>query len=307
MSRRRKRDMHANHERWLVSYADFITLLFAFFVVLYASSQMDKAKMGKLAVAIEGAFRQMGVFNKNASLVAGEETVAAEAVDMPIEPQIENGGPTSARTRQMWGADASKRIEAEPPSTALPPDVNQNGFTKLQMRALKRELEKVLAAEIKRREVGLRIGPEGLVVSLREMGFFDSGSSVLKPRSEAALGRIAILLREKDSSLRVEGHTDNVPIHTAQFNSNWELSTARATEIIKLLIAKYQFPPERLSAAGYGEFHPVAANTSAEGRRQNRRLDLVILAAAEHDAARTKADSRSANESNALRTPSAAH
>jgi chemotaxis protein MotB len=162
------------------------------------------------------------------------------------------------------------------------------------MRSLKRELERVLTAEIDRREVALHIGPEGLVVSLREMGFFDSGSSALKPGSEAALTRIAILLREKGAALRVEGHTDNVPIHTTQFNSNWELSTARATEIIKLLIAKYDFPPDRLSAAGYGEFHPVAANTSPEGRRQNRRLDLVILAAPGQNASGDRAGNGSA-------------
>jgi chemotaxis protein MotB len=119
---------------------------------------------------------------------------------------------------------------------------------------------------------------EGLVVSLREIGFFASGSATLKPGSEASIARIAAILRDRRVSMRVEGHTDDVPIHTSQFTSNWELSTARATEMIKLLIARYGFLPGRLSAAGYGEFHPLASNHSAEGRRQNRRLDLVILA-----------------------------
>jgi chemotaxis protein MotB len=294
VNRKRKHGAHANHERWLVSYADFITLLFAFFVVLYASSQVDKAKMNKLSVAIEGAFKQMGVFNKNGTAAPNENPVEDN------ESSLEHKAVAS--TGAVVGA-----------STAAPtPEMNQQGFTKSQMRNMKRELEQLLAAEIKRREVALHIGPEGLVVSLREMGFFDSGSSSLKPGSEAALERIVMLLREKDAEMRVEGHTDNVPIHTVQFNSNWELSTARATEIIKLLIAKYGFPPDRLSAAGYGEFHPVADNANAEGRRQNRRLDLVILAAPGQDASRVRggnevAISETTNNARVSGAGSAAH
>jgi chemotaxis protein MotB len=142
---------------------------------------------------------------------------------------------------------------------------------------LKQELEAALAPEIQRREIALRIGPEGLVVSLREVGFFDSGSATLRKESEKAFARIAELLRQYPCNIRVEGHTDNVPIHTAQFASNWELSTARATEVIRKFILEYQFAPNRLSAAGYSEYHPASTNATEDGRRMNRRIDLVIV------------------------------
>ena len=118
---------------------------------------------------------------------------------------------------------------------------------------------------------------EGLVVSLREFGFFDSGSAGIKPESLPALDRIASILSIRTCKLRIEGHTDNVPIHTAQMASNWELSTARATAVIRVLIIGHRFAPERLSAAGYAEFHPVASNLTPQGRAQNRRVDIVIL------------------------------
>jgi len=142
---------------------------------------------------------------------------------------------------------------------------------------LQAELEKTLAAEIQRKEIALRREPDGLVISLREVGFFESGSALMKSTSQAAFDRIAGMLRQRDCRLRIEGHTDNVPIHTAQFPSNWELSTSRATEIVRLLIVRNGFGPNRLSAAGYAEYHPLATNLTAEGRGTNRRVDIVIL------------------------------
>ena len=142
---------------------------------------------------------------------------------------------------------------------------------------LENELQTVLAAEIKRQEISMRREPDGLVISLREVGFFESGSAQMKSTSEPAFDRIATMLRERNYRLRIEGHTDNVPIHTAQFSSNWELSTARATEIIRLLIVRSGFTADRLSAGGYAEYHPIASNGTTEGRGMNRRVDIVIL------------------------------
>jgi chemotaxis protein MotB len=116
-----------------------------------------------------------------------------------------------------------------------------------------------------------------LVVSLREIGFFESGSAEIRPSSEAAIHRLAAALAAQENNIRIEGHTDNVPIHNARFASNWELSTARATNITRLFVTGYNFPPFRLSAAGYAEFHPAAANSTIEGRATNRRVDIVIL------------------------------
>jgi len=123
----------------------------------------------------------------------------------------------------------------------------------------------------------MRREPDGLVISLREVGFFESGSAQMKAASEPAFDRIATLLRERNCRVRIEGHTDNVPIHNAQFSSNWELSTSRATEIVRVLIVRDGYSPGGLSAAGYAEFHPIASNASAEGRSMNRRVDIVVL------------------------------
>jgi chemotaxis protein MotB len=261
MSRKKRPHAHENHERWLVSYADFITLLFAFFVVLYASSQVDKKKMGQLATAIQQAFQQMGVFQ---------------------------GGRVPSVTNAESGASLD---HAEELSRALQENVSEPAMSRADLPGLKRELEIALEPEIRRHEVALHVGPEGLVVSLRELGFFNSGSAVLRPGSEGAFGRIASLLLRYDCFVRVEGHTDNVPIHTSQFASNWELSTARATEVLRKFEFQYGFSPERLSAAGYGEYQPIATNKTEEGRRTNRRIDLVILG---HEK-RHKSSEKSAN------------
>ena len=258
MSRRKRRSSRISHERWLVSYADFITLLFAFFVVLYASSQVDKRKVGRLALAIQVAFQEMGVFQASTT-----EVPIDLATPMPFSTAqaIEN----TERTASL-GRIASR------PDGALGTGVENGDLAELQA-----ELETALAAEIKRQEIVLRRNPDGLVISLREVGFFESGSAQMKSASEAAFDRIAGILRQRDYRLRIEGHTDNAPIHNSQFPSNWELSTSRATEIVRLLIVRDGFGPDRLSAAGYAEYHPVASNLTREGRGMNRRVDIVIL------------------------------
>jgi len=145
--------------------------------------------------------------------------------------------------------------------------------------AIRQQLEKLLAPEIQRHEVAFRMKPEGLVVSLQEIGFFDSGSAQIKTQAMDALGRVATFLHNRSCMLRVEGHTDTVPIHNQSFASNWELSTARAAGLVRILIEKYGFSPASLSAAGYGEYHPVADNSTPEGQQLNRRVDIVILSA----------------------------
>jgi len=260
MSRKKKAAEHVNHERWLVSYADFITLLFAFFVVLFSSSQVDKRKVGKIAMAIQEAFQQMGIFQ-----TANSRTPMVTADPLPAEniQLIEDGKGMSGRGKM---ASPFERIMGSPPSPNMGP--------------LQKQLTGALASEIQRHEVELKARGEGLVISLQEIGFFDSGSAQLRPGSEAAVQRIAEVLRAQPNNVRIEGHTDNVPIHNSQFASNWELSTTRATEMIRLFITHYEFPATRLSAAGYAQYHPVASNATAEGRAQNRRVDIVVLASA---------------------------
>ncbi|HEY6185702.1 MAG TPA: flagellar motor protein MotB, partial [Terriglobales bacterium] len=142
---------------------------------------------------------------------------------------------------------------------------------------LRHELEDALGDEIKKHEVQMRVTPEGLVVSLREVGFFNSGEADLLEDGQATLARIATILGGKGFEIRVEGHTDNIPIHTSQFKSNWELSTARATQVVSLLIEKYSFDPLLISAAGYSEYRPISGNETPQGRAANRRVDLVVV------------------------------
>ncbi len=255
--RRRQRSTHANHERWLVSYADFITLLFAFFVVLYSSSQVDQRKVGKLATAIQVAFQELGVFPASSKIAVVD---SSEPVPFNTVQAIENAERTAALGRI-----------APSPKGML--GASESG----DLSSLRQELEDALAPEIQRQEVAVLVGPDGLIVSLREIGFFDSGSAKIRDNSLSAFGRIAWLLAERPYRVRIEGHTDNRPIHNTEFSDNWDLSTARATELVRLLIMKYGFAPERLSAAGYAEYHPVSSNDTPELRAQNRRVDVVVV------------------------------
>jgi chemotaxis protein MotB len=265
MSRRKRSPGHSNPERWLVSYADFVTLLFAFFVVLYSSAQVDKRKVGKLALAIQVAFQELGVFPASTTQIPLDEH---EPMPFSTVQVIEN----AKRATELSPVSPS-------PNGALDAAAEEADLSQLQS-----ELQGALQHEIAMHAVTLHRETEGLIISLREFGFFDSGSAALKPSAMPALDRIASILSVRTCRLRIEGHTDNVPIHTPQMASNWELSTARATELVRLLIQRYRFPPERLSAAGYAEYHPIASNQTLQGRAQNRRVDVVILS--EHAASR---------------------
>ena len=246
MSRRRRRELaHSNHDRWLVSYADFITLLFAFFVVLYASSQVDKRKAGKLAVAIQSAFQDLGGFS-------------ASAAQIP---------PNALQVMQNAQSRSAPQPAPETSSEGSDPDLSM----------LRSQLQEALGREIAMDEIALHETPEGIVISMREFGFFESGSGALKASALPTLDRIASLLAVRTYKMRIEGHTDNVPIHTAQFSSNWELSTTRATEVVRLLMLRYRLDPGRLAAAGYAQYHPLSSNDTAQGRALNRRVDIVVL------------------------------
>src|SRR5579872_354174 len=238
MSRRRRRATRPSHDRWLVSYADFITLLFAFFVVLYSTAQVDRKKVSQLSTAIQAAFQQLGAYPSTGA------NTSQEIADI----------------NQIASAVSTSRAEEIP-----------------DLIGLRKELEQAMAPEILRGDVALRTGRDGLVISLREAGFFDSGSAGVRATSEPAFSRIATLLGEGHYNIRIEGHTDNVRIHNTLYSSNWELSTARSTEMIRLLVVKYGLDPERLSASGYGEYHPIASNSTEAGRALNRRVDLVVV------------------------------
>jgi chemotaxis protein MotB len=244
---RKKQPEHVNHERWLVSYADFITLLFAFFVVLFASSQTDKKKQVKLAAAMQIAFTPLGSFEAHSK--------TPPLIDL-------NGAPVS---------------DAPPAALTLPlPSTTSLETPEETEKRLKKFLaEQVAAKRIAPDSITMRITPDGLVISLHEAGFFPSGSAEVRASSVSIVSLLAATLPR--NPLRVEGHTDNVPIHTSQFATNWELSTTRATAIARILLDHGPIDPVNLSAAGYAEFHPVASNVTEDGRTQNRRVDIILL------------------------------
>ena len=236
-----------SQDRWLVSYADFITLLFGFFVVLYAFAKADQKKQVQVSQSIDSAFRSLGIF------------------------------PDALRRKGVNAEADGREAPAIPMNIVMGEEVLSPARVKGDLENMKRQLQQTLSNQVATHTVSIQMGRDGLVISLREAGFFDSGSATPKPQTMGTLRAIAASLRPTGYDLRIEGHTDNVPIHTSAFDSNWELSTARATSIARLLLDLDALPADRLSAAGYAEFHPVASNDTAEGRAQNRRVDLVVL------------------------------
>ena len=230
--KKKKHPEHVNHERWLVSYADFITLLFAFFVVMFASSQVDTKKVSGISDAFAAAMGE-------SFMMEGGRSILPEG--RPPPPETEGG----------------------------------KGEGKLP-----KELEKIARALADKREEmsGLKVlqRRNEIVIRLSDNVLFDSGDDTVKEPAVRVLTSIANELRHRPVDIRVEGHTDDVPIRTARFRSNWDLSAGRATAVIAQLSGPGRIAPTRLSAAGYGEFHPIASNATPEGRAQNRRVDLVI-------------------------------
>lgn len=239
-----------SHDRWLISYSDFMTLLFALFVVLFASSYRDNQAIKKLSQAIHIGFQQLGAFSGGSS---------NSGVAYPnLVPDTSIGTPSVLPVNM-------KKDEALVPLTV---DIPQ----------LRRELEAAIGEELRNHEVEMRVSPEGFVVSLRELGFFNSGQADLLPGAAGKIEKIAKVLTQHGLELRIEGHSDDQPIHTAEFRSNWELSTARAMAVLLLLVDDAGFDPKKISVAGYGQYRPVADNATPDGRKMNRRVDLVVVA-----------------------------
>ena len=251
MARKKEPEKAANHERWLVSYADFITLLFAVFVTLYAMSQSDKKKVEQVAASYRSAFGITGVSS------AGKPSITPKVDVAPI-PTV--------------------KPQAQTPS--VPKASKGNGKTKATHKDFKQmlvSLEKKLMDRKASEAVEVTVTPRGLVISLKEAGFFDSGSASIKPEAIPLLEEVAKVLAPYDNPLSFEGHTDNKPMRSAIFPTNWELSSGRATAIARQFIDHHGVDPQLVAVTGYGEFRPVANNNTEEGRRQNRRVDIVIV------------------------------
>src|ERR1022692_233543 len=251
---RKKTAAHANHERWLVSYADFMTLLFAFFVVMFASTQNNKNQAKDVSESVRQALEH-GQFSAAISTVLGRGKHEAKKAPLSKDATPERENPNAP--------------PPPPPPPAHPPDLAQSLDT----------LQKGLDSDLKTGKLQLRLDARGLIISLREKAFFASGDSSVAPDSLPMLAKIAAVVQSLPNSVRLEGHTDARPIHTSRFHSNWELSAARSIAMLELLRDRFQIPPSRMAVAGYAENSPVDTNDTEEGRAHNRRVDLVLLSA----------------------------
>jgi len=246
---RQQQSGHANHERWLVSYADFITLLFAFFVVMFASSQTDKAKAQQISDSVKQALEKGGI---------------SSAVKEVLGGTVDDRGKGNAMLKGPGGARKSPKEAPDPTVIEFLPSLQY--------------LNQELQDEIRLGKVQVSLQPRGLVVSLRQATFFPSGEDHVAPETYPAIGKIASLMIKLPNPIRLEGHTDSVPINTARFHSNWELSAARGIAMLDLLSTRFGVPVKKLAIAGYADTAPVDSNETEEGRAHNRRVDIVILA-----------------------------
>jgi chemotaxis protein MotB len=247
--RRKQQQTQVHHDRWLVSYADFITLLFAFFVVMFASTQSDRNKAKAVSDSVREALEH-GQFSTAISVVLGRGR--HESIRVPPVPERGND---------------PENLPPKPEPPRHPPDLAGS----------KQTLEKGLAKELEAGKIELRLEARGLVISLREAAFFASGDDKVSPSSFPIMEKIANVIRDIPQPLRLEGYTDSIPIHTARFRSNWELSSARAIAMLELLRDRYQMPEDRMSVAGYAENAPADSNETEVGRAHNRRVNIVVL------------------------------
>ena len=252
MRRRKAPPEHENHERWLVSYADFITLLFAFFVVMFASSQADKGRAQQVSDSVKRALEGQKMSAVVAAVLGGT---------------AKDKGQGNAMMKGPGGGEKTTKPDPEP----KPESKSVELLPSMQL------LTSELKAEIDSGRVQVSMEPRGLVVSFKQAALFPSGEDVISREAYASLDKVAAAIVKIPNPVRLEGHTDSRPIRTARFRSNWELSTSRSIALLAILSERFQVPLNRLSVAGYGENAPVAPNDTEEGRARNRRVDLVIL------------------------------
>ncbi len=241
MARRSKKhdDEHENHERWLVSYADFITLLFAFFVVMYSLSSLNEGKYRIMSDSVVSAFRSIGHQSNTPRVVAS-----------PI-PSIRPSPPPPAE------AEEARKAKAE------------------RVKNMAEEIRKVLAPLVADGRVQVTEGAFGITVEINASVLFAPGEAQLGADAVRALRAVGQVVAAAEFPITVEGHTDVLPIATAAFPSNWELSAVRASSVVRLFVDS-GVRPARLTAAGYGDQRPVADNATADGRARNRRVTILI-------------------------------
>jgi len=229
-----------NNERWLITYSDLITLLLVFFIVLYSMSQQDKAKYEEIAQSLKGAL-----------------TGSANAMD---------------------GSPGKSMIPGNPGALPNEPENKSETAEEKKMKEIKKKVEELAKNEGLQASISVSQEERGIVIRIVEHLLFESGSAELTPKAKDILLSIGKILQTNSSQyIRIEGHTDNMPISNDKFPSNWELSVIRSTNVLKLFADKANINDQLLSGIGYGEFRPIADNKTEIGRSKNRRVEIVIL------------------------------
>jgi chemotaxis protein MotB len=245
---RRKPSIKENHDRWLVSYADLMTLLFAFFVVMFASTQTDHARAKRISQAVEKALQSGSTPPKIAALLGGAVSDAGHGTPMLPAPALK---------------------------TELP--VPQTPVTDLA--AAESLLRGNLQKEVAAGSVAIHVEERGVIISLNSAIFFSQGDDTIDPRVYPTLAQVADIINGLPNALRFEGHTDSIPISNARFKSNWELSAARSIAMLRLFNERYRVARDRMAIVGYADTFAIDSNETPAGRNRNRRVDIVIVSA----------------------------
>jgi chemotaxis protein MotB len=243
---RRKAAPKENHERWLVSYADLVTLLFAFFVVMFASTQTDHTRAKQISEGVQEALKAGSTPPKIAAIMGGTIDDKGRGNALLHGPAM----PAASKTTQ----DEIKNLAA---AAAL----------------LRDRLQK----EIKSGAVDVRVEERGVIIGLNSAVFFSTGVDTIDPSAYPTLRQVAEIINRLPNALRLEGHTDSVPINTQRFPSNWELSAARSIAMLRFFNERCQVAVERMAIVGYADNSAIDSNETAQGRRRNRRVDIVIV------------------------------
>lgn len=255
MERRGKRAEHSNTDRWLVSYADFITLLFAFFVVMYSISSVNEAKYK--------------IFSDSLSIAFTQRLASTSPIVPPNQPLV---APAQQQRPTVTTLATRNKVLVDKHTAQLG---EQQRKIEERMKKLANGLSQVMASMIQQRLVNINQTRRGVVMDISASTLFGTGEAVLQPASVDVLRQVAAVLSKEDMPVEVEGHTDDTPIATAQFPSNWELSSARASSVVRILTDN-GVPAKRLAVVGLASNQPLAPNDSAENRARNRRVTITI-------------------------------
>ncbi len=296
MARKKRSEEHENHERWLVSYADFITLLFAFFVVMYSISSVNEGKYRVLSDAIVAAFRDPA--RSLEPIQVGQLLRSPVQSEKPLDPHnpVIKLFKVPMPEKPDTGHRENKTPAPAPPEDARLDEASEN---------LAAGIEKSMAELVDQGLIEVRRDKRWIEVEIKSSILFGSGNAELSSQSLPVLRKLARTLQPLRNIIHVEGFTDNVPINTLEFRSNWELSAARAASVVHLF-TRLGIDPQRMAAIGYGEYRPVAANTTAQGRARNRRVVLVIMSGTDARISERLQHLQTLREENVLRPPSVA-